>query len=595
MQRVRRVGGSTHRQAEQVTAVQPHEARLRILYIGIGLFVVVMILRLFAMQVLQGEFYTALASGTHDLYRELLPRRGSIFLRDNNDPTDLYPLAMNRNVYQLYIDNREGPDPDKTATELAPLLGWDDEKKLSVFFEIKDSAPNDPYIPVVGANRVSEKVKEQVDAKELPGVAFVKSPYRYFPEGRFAAHVLGFYGLNSEGQPSGSYGIEGHFQNTLAGEQGFIEGKRDAFGAWIPTATRQFQPAQDGADVIVTLDRSIQFTACTKLNALAELLEAESAAAVILNPKTGAVMAMCSYPDFDPNVYNEVEGIGVYNNHSIFTPYEPGSVFKTITMAAALDEGVITPELTYDDPGSRHIDGFDIGNALDKRYGENVSMTRVLQKSINTGMIYIVEKMGNKSFAKYVEQFGFGEKTGIELATESVGNVSALDKKGLIFGATGSFGQGITATPIQIAAAYGAMANGGVLMKPYIIDEVRYPDGTVDKREPEKVREVISARAAHLITGMLTSVIEEEYFGVAGVPGYHFGGKTGTAQIAGQGGYTEETNHTFVGYGPTEDPQFVILSRFEKPNLRWASQTAAPYFGDMAQFLVQYLEIAPTR
>ena len=595
MQRLGRIGRSTHRQSHEMTMVQPHEARLRILHIGIVLFIALVILRLFTMQVLQNEFYTSLASGTHDIYRELLPSRVSIFLRDRTNPDDLYPLAMNRNVYKLFIDNRENPDPDKTATELAPLLGWDDEKKLSVFFEIKGSASDDPFIPIAGAHRVSEDTKEQIDAKQLPGVQFVKSPYRYFPENTFAAHVLGFYGLNSEGQPSGSYGIEGYFQNELAGEQGFIEGKRDAFGSWIPTAARQFEAAEDGADIIVTLDRSIQFTACSVLNETAELIEAESAASIILNPKTGAIMAMCSYPEFDPNVYNEVEGIEVYNNHAIFTAYEPGSVFKTLTMAAALDEGVITPELEYDDPGSRHIDGFDIGNALDKHYGKNVSMTTVLQKSINTGMIFIVEKLGNEKFAQYVKDFGFGKKTGVEISTESAGNITALDKSGLIFAATGSFGQGITVTPLQVAAAYGALANNGVLMRPYIIDEIRYPDGTVDAREPQKIRQVISTRAAHLITGMLTSVISEEYAGVAGLSGYHLGGKTGTAQIAGAGGYTDETNHTFVGYGPTEDPQFVILSKFEKPNMRWASQTSAPYFGRMARFLVQYLEIAPTR
>ncbi len=587
-------GQGSSRKRNTLVLTQPYESRLRLVTIGVIIFVVIMILRLFSMQVIQHTFYTALASGTHDLYRSLLPSRGSIFVRDANNPDDLYPLAMNRNVYQLFIDNRENPDPEETAVGLAGILGWDADTRFNVFLEIDQSASDDPYIPISHESRVSEEHKQAIDAKEFPGVYFVRKPYRFFPEGDFASHVLGFYGLNSDGQPTGLYGIEGYHQELLAGDQGFIEGERDAFGAWIPVATRSHKAAKDGTDVVLTIDRVIQNKACDELENIAIEVEAQQAAAVIMDPKTGAIKAMCSWPTFDPNIYNEVEGVTIYNNQAIFTAYEPGSVFKTVTMAAALDKGVVTPELTFDDPGSVKLGQFTIRNALQKSFGNEVSMTKVLEESINTGMIFVVDKLGNKDFAKYVRKFGFGEKSGIELDTEVAGNVDSLDKDGDIYAATGSFGQGLTATPLQLASAYAAMANNGIRMQPYIVEEIRHADGTVHVIEPREVERVISSRAANLISGMLTSVIEQTYKRQAGVEGYHLGGKTGTAQIPGPGGYTEETNHTFVGYGPTEDPQFVILSKFEKPARRWSSQSAAPYFGRMAKFLVQYLSIPPS-
>ncbi len=583
--------GSQHRK-DPLT--EPAIKRLRLLGFFAGIIAVAMIARLFIMQVVQHEFYTALASGTQDIFKQLLPRRGTIYIKDKNNPDDLYPLAMNRNVYQLFVDNRDNPDHNQIAVDLDPVFDWGIERRLEILYHLRDQKPDDPYIPISGAEKITEEQKEIIEQKNITGLYFVKKPYRYFPEKTFASHVIGFYGQTPDGKPMGMYGAEGYYQEILSGIQGFIEGKRDAFGAWIPVSNKEHKAAKHGSDIILTLDRTVQFKACELLKQIADEVEAQSATSIILNPKTGAVMAMCNYPDFDPNKYNEVDSIDVFNNTAIFKAYEPGSVFKTIAMAGALDKGVISPELTFDDPGSVKIGKFTIHNALRKTYG-TVDMSRVLQKSINTGMLFIVDKLGKDDFRKYVEKFGYGEKSDIGLDTEVAGNISSLSKEGDIYVATGSFGQGLTVTPLQIVASYGAMANGGILMKPRIIEEIRHPNGEVEKFEPEELREVISSHAAHLITGILTSVIEETYKRVASIPGYYFGGKTGTAQIPGKGGYLEDTNHTFAGYGPTEDPQFVIVAKFEKPNRAWAESTAAPYFGKMAQFLVKYLGIPPTR
>lgn len=580
---------------KELAPIQAFEARLTFIRTCTLILIGLMVVRLFVLQVMQHDFYTALASGTHDIFKELLPRRGSIYLRDRFNPESLYPLAMHRNVYQVFFDKRESPDPEKAAEAMMGVFAWDKDKKFQTYLEIKDAKADDPYVPIAGLDRVTEEQKETLEKKQLVGIHFVRKPYRYFPEKTFASHVLGFYGLTNDGKPTGRYGIEGYYQDLLAGEQGYIEGKRDAFGSWIPVASRSYAAAKDGADIVLTIDQTIELRACELLEQIAKETESASAASVILNPKTGAVMALCSYPGFDPNTYNKVESVDVFNNSAIFTAYEPGSVFKSVTMAAGLDAGVVSPELTYEDTGSRAFGNRTVYNALRKRYGKQ-TMTQVLEKSINTGVIYVAEKLGPETFTEYVQKFGFGRKTGIELPSEVSGTIASLDKRGEIYVATASYGQGITATPMQLAAAYAAMANGGVLMKPYIVDEIRYSDGRVEKHVAKPGEQVISSRAAYLVSGMLTSVIENTYKKTASVEGYYFGGKTGTAQIAGVGGYeSEATNHTFVGYGPMENPQFVIAAKFERPKRQWAESTASPYFGKMAKILVQYLHIPPTR
>jgi stage V sporulation protein D (sporulation-specific penicillin-binding protein) len=586
------VQGSMRTHAAATATAVTHRPLIFLRTISIVL-VCVMIARLFVMQVVQHDFYTALAAGTQDIYRSLLPKRGAIYVQDRSRSTVQIPLALHRTVYQAFLDNADKPEYGAIADRFASVFAWNKADRDLFYDVLKNSKPESRYVPLPGQDKLTDDQRDALGASPLRGLHFAPRPYRYYPEGNFASHILGFYGLGSDGKPKGSYGIEGYYQTELAGQQGFIEGKRDAFGGWIPVASREHRAARDGADIVLTIDQTIQLRACEELERIAKESQSQSAASIIMNPKTGEIMAMCSYPTFDPNTYNKVDSIEVYNNHAIFTPYEPGSIFKTITMAAALDKNVISPELTFDDPGSRQIDGFTIYNAQRKNWGRQ-SMTGVLEHSINTGMILTVEKLGRADFAEYIDRFGFGQKTGIELNSEGIGTIASLQKKGLIYAATASFGQGITVTPIQMVQAYGALANGGVMMKPTIVRELRYPDGQREINEPRVVRRVMSPQASFLISGMLTSVIETTYRKVAAVPGYHFGGKTGTAQIAGQGGYTEETNHSFVGYGPVEDPQFVIFSKFEKPQREWAESTAAPYFGKMAQFLVQYLRIPPS-
>jgi cell division protein FtsI/penicillin-binding protein 2 len=373
-------------------------------------------------------------------------------------------------------------------------------------------------------------------------------------------------------------------------------GEQGAFGSWITMAGGTLHPSQNGADLLLTIDRTLEYAACKRLADGMKEYGAQRAALVMMNPKTGAILAMCSLPDFDPNNYSQTEDIDAFNNQAIFTPYEPGSVFKPITMAIAINAGLVQPDTTFTDPCTRKIDRFTIHNALNKCYGL-MTMTQVLENSINTGMIWVEEKLGRAAFQAGVAKFGFGQKTGVDLSTETAGDVSSLDKKNSpIFGAVGSFGQGLTVTPLQLAAAYSAIVNAGKLPKPYIVQEVRYPDGHTDVTVPKVADTVITPHASELMKGMLTSVVENgNSYKKTKLPDYFMGGKTGTAQIPGKGGYTEDTNHTFVGFATAKDPRFVLVVKYEKPDRQWAESTAAPVFKDIMHFALQYYGIPPER
>ena len=309
---------------------------------------------------------------------------------------------------------------------------------------------------------------------------------------------------------------------------------------------------------------------------------------------------MCAYPDFNPQEYNKVDSIDVFNNPAIFSAYEPGSIFKPMTMAAAIDAGAVDPKTSFTDTGSVMVDGWPkpIGNAQGKIYG-TVDMTTALEESINTGMIFAMRQMGTDVFKSYVKKFGFGVETGIELETEADGDISSLNKDAEIYVATATFGQGIAVTPLQIVMAYAAIANGGVLKSPIIVDEIRRADGTIEKHTSRDVAQVIDSKTARTVAAMLVSVIEYGHGKRAGVPGYYIAGKTGTAQVARTSGIGYEEDNTigsFAGFGPVENPKFAMVVRIDNPkDVVWAESTAAPLFGEIAGFLLQYFEVAPVR
>ncbi|MFA5853993.1 MAG: penicillin-binding protein 2 [Patescibacteria group bacterium] len=565
-------------------------SRLRLLRIGFFVVGLLLIGQLFRIQVLSHDFYVALAEGQHDLFQHLFPERGKVYARDRQSGDQTFLLATNRTLNLLFAEPFRIKNPINTAEALAPILGIEASE-----LKEKISSPTERYR--VLSRKLNDETREKIEALKLEGIGFTKEDFRFYPEGVTGGQMLGFVGESDKGK-SGRYGIEGWFDKELAGEQGYLESEKDSRGRVIAVGNRTLQPAKDGDDLVLTIDRTVQYVACKKLEEWVKKFNALKGSVVILDPRTGGVIAMCNAPTFDPNEYGKIENVDVYNNTAIFEPYESGSVFKAITMAGGLDSGKVTPSTIFDDPGEIKIGPFTIRNSDLKAHGR-VDMTTVLAESLNTGMVDVVHTLGPQKFLNYVRDFGFGQKAGIELQSEGAGNIEPLSRKGDIWSATGSFGQGITVTVLQLAAAYGAIANDGTLMKPYIVDEVRHGDGTVEKRAPKTVRSVISKRAAELLSGMLVAVVEKGHGTRAGVPGYWIAGKTGTAQIprADGGGYeVGQTIGSFAGFGPVDDPKFVMVVRIDRPEgVQFAESTAAPLFGDIAKYLLDYYQVPPTR
>jgi len=557
------------------------------------LFAGLIVFRLTVLQVIDHGFYKILASGQHEIFQELFPRRGDILVRDIKDGT-IIPIATNQQLWIFYADPRHVEDAKEAAEGIGEIFNYNDDQIESL--EKRLDQPDDPYEPI--ARHVSDDLADKLVALELPGIFRLGEEARFYPEEKVGGHVLGFIGSNEDGSLSGRYGIEGYFDHELSGKPGFIRSERDLAGRLIAVGDTSIERAIDGADVVLTIDRNIQYFTCEALKRAVDRHDADGGSVIILDPSSGAILAMCGAPDFNPNEYGDVSSISVFNNPAIFGSYEPGSIFKPITIAAALDTGAITPSTTYEDLGEEKIDEFTIHNSDSAVHGIS-TMSEALEQSLNLGMIFAMRQTGMNRFVDYVKSFGFGERTGIELDTESRGDISSLDLGYEIYAATASYGQGITVTPLQMAAAYGAIANGGILKRPYIVQEVRYDDETIEKQNSEDVRRVIEPRTSRLLGAMLISVIEHGHGGLAGVDGYYLAGKTGTAQVAktnGPGYQEGMTIGSFAGFGPVEDPKFVMITRIDHPrDTPWATGTAAPLFGEIAEYLLRYYEVEPSR
>ncbi|MBI2607493.1 MAG: penicillin-binding protein 2 [Candidatus Doudnabacteria bacterium] len=565
-----------------------YNLRIFLLLSFLTAFIGLVVLRLFNLQVINHDYYQAIASGQHSFEQTILPNRGDIYLNSIKENPLLVATNIDKNL--IYASPKEINDPINTASKLAPLLELTSQEIINRF------AQGNPNY-VVLQKQVSDEQADQIAGLGLIGIHSEPEVVRFYPENNLASHVLGFLGFQAD-RRVGQYGVEGRFDQVLSGAAG-IEGiESDLAGRWITLGSRNFQPAENGDDIYLTIDPAIQLKAQEVLKSTVEQHGADRGSVVVINPKTGAILSLAVYPDFDPNAYNLVDDIGVYSNAVLAADYEPGSVFKPITMAAALNEGVVTPETTYEDTGAVELDEFTIRNSDGEAHGIQ-TMNEVLEKSLNTGAVFVEQQLGHKKFKKYVEEFGFGQLWGVDLPGEVLGNINNLNKKGEVFFGTASYGQGITVTPLQLIAAYTAIANGGKLMKPYIVDRMVHPDETVEQTFPEQVREVISPKTAATVSAMMVNVVENGHGKRAAVPGYYIAGKTGTAQVAYQDriGYDpSKTIGSFVGFGPVDNPKFLMLVRIDNPkDVKFAESTAAPAFGEIASFILNYLQIPPPR
>lgn len=558
---------------------------------GVGLFA-----RLFYLQIVQHNRYLAQASSEHTRKYEIPARRGELFVQDRDGVS---PIALNQRLKLLYADPRFVEDKPAAAKKLAEVTGAsaaDYEARLKKGIE---------YTVLDG--RLSQAVAEKIKALNLPGIGLSERDYRTYPEGQLAAQVLGF--VNADG--IGQYGVEGYLDGQLDGTPGQLAAKTDTHGIPIATAKNVIKPPVDGTNYVLTIDPNIQAMAEQELAEQVQTVKAKSGSVVILDPATGAVRAMANYPTYDPNQYSKVTDYSVFVNQVVTDQFEPGSGIKAFTMAAGLDQGKIRPDTTYDDPGSIKVGDRIISNAAGDKAGKNKSMTVVLRDSLNTGVVYVLRMLGGDPdkitptgkkilYDYFTKHFGFGLRTGIEQTSEAPGSVPPPNTNDVSY-ANMTFGQGMSATMIQMAAAMGAVANGGRLYQPHVVSGVMKPDGTLQSVKPKIVSDhVMSPAAVRDLTAMLEVVVQRGSGYKAGEmnKGYRIAGKTGTAQIPRPDGkgYIDGANiGSFVGFAPAESPKFVVMVRINEPGVQgYAETTTVPVFADICRWLFKYYGVPPS-
>lgn len=559
--------------------------RMTILLLFFFILIGVLLSRLFVLQILHHREYADLASRQHNSIQEVFPERGIIYSQDKNK--NLIPLALNQTYSTLIASPRLIKNSDETADIITSVLHISRDKLIQQFSKIGDSYE-------IIAKKVENGDREKIAAKKLNGISFEEEKRRVYPHGALGAHVVGFVSKIDD-KESGQYGVERFFEQDLAGEKGFLEGAKDASGFWIALGRKIVNPSKNGSDIVLTIDYNIQTKAEEVLAAAKEKWRAPSGAVLVIDPQTGKILASAGNPAFDPNDFSSQKDYSVFLNPLVQATYEAGSVMKPITMAGGLEEKLVASDSVYQDSGVIKIDGYEIKNFDGKAYGIQ-TMTQVLEKSLNTGAAFVAKLLGQKRQYEYLRKFGFGEKTGVELPGEVAGNLTNLDSGREIDFITASFGQGIAVTPLQLAFAVGAVANGGNLMKPVVVEKIIDDSGNTVTRNLEVRRRVLSPSIAEILSKMLVSVVRIGYENRAGVKNYFVAGKTGTAQIPNRTGhgYSDKVIHTFVGYAPAFRPRFLVVLQLNDPSgNRFASNTLTSSFHDLAEYILNYYEIPP--
>jgi cell division protein FtsI/penicillin-binding protein 2 len=539
--------------------------------------------RLFYLQITNHKFYQSQALGQQVGFSEEQGQRGEIFFENSQESkgaygtSDFKNLAINKEKWSVALIPQEIEDKDILSESLGNIIG---ETKEFVLLKIEN---RDSYTVV--KRDLSKEIIEQIKELNLKGIYWENISGRYYPQEKIASQVIGFLG----GDGTGQYGIEGYFNDILEGKSGIKEEKRglDLVNFTAPELNL------DGADIYLTIDYNLQFEAEALLKEAQKNLDIDSGQILILKPDTGRVLAMASAPFFDLNLYSKEEDLDIFQNSSVQKIFEPGSIMKPFTMAMGINEGKITPDTTYTDTGSIKMGQATIYNYDRIKYGQQ-TMTGVLEKSINTGAVFVSQLIPRQKFLDYLDKFGLNKKTEIELQGEVSfkNNINGPD----VEFATASFGQGIGVTPIQIARGFCAIANGGKLVKPYIVGKITKGVDEIKTETQILDDQVISKQTASQVTTMLMSVVENGFGKGAKIPGYYLAGKTGTAQVPlkDKNGYEpDKTIQTFIGFGPALNPQFLILVKLDNPKVSSSVASAVPVFKKMAQYIINYWQIPP--
>jgi cell division protein FtsI/penicillin-binding protein 2 len=552
--------------------------RLTVLIIALALGTVGVVVRLAQVQIADHDEYAARADDEH-LHKTLVrASRGAILDRNG------FPLATTVNSFDVYVDPRSWED-DQAALEgaaaLAPLLQRDPAELI-----VAARAAEGDYLAARG---VTATIGLRLLSEPPPGVRLVDTSSRFYPEGDLASALLGFLGRDQYGLA----GIEADYDIELGGGVAEVYFERDGLGNPIPFGRRIGNDPKPGNDVQLTIDRYIQQLVEQTLDAEVKRHQASGGTILVMDPNTGEILAMASRPSFQLSKldFNDPGQADLYRNRAVTDVYSPGSVLKTITMAAAVDAGLVAPGSTYEDDGSAEIEGDFVIHNWDLSAHGTTTATDILKYSLNTGAVWVSNLLGATRFYEYLKAFGFGESTHSGMGGEAEGIVRTNKEDGWypVDLATNSFGQGISATPVQVVSAVASLVNGGLLMRPYVVKEVSGPS---EHRtyEPVVARRVITEETSRTLVQMMNAVVDGSPGHLAQVPGYHVGGKTGTT--------TFEDNPysiaSFVGFAPLEDPKFIMLVKIDEPkDDPLGGRVAAPVFGALAPKILTYLGARP--
>jgi len=533
--------------------------------------------RLFWVQVAKNEHYRKLA-----LDQRLYPvpvdaRRGTI--RDVKGRE----LAVSVSADAVYAIPADIDDPLETAKQVSRILGLDAEtvrKKLS-----------EPQATVWIDRRVDPEKAASLRKLNLRGIGFAERGQRFYPKDKLAAHVLGIVGIDNQGLE----GIEVQYDSFLQGTRGQVRSERDATGKEIPGGVTEFIPPVDGNDLYLTIDEVIQYIVERELDKGMAELKAKRGMILAMDPKTGAVLAMASRPAYNPNRYFE-ESDSLRRNPIVSDAYEPGSTFKIVTAAAALEEGVVRPDDTFFDPGFIKVGDRHLRCWLAGGHGSQ-TFTEATENSCNVVFATLGARLGQERFYKYIQAFGFGSPLGIDYPGEATGLLQRPKSVGPVELANISFGQGISVTPIQLLSALSAIANGGTLMRPQLVSKIVDPEGFVVKEfKEDPIRQVISKDTSKELSLILESVVVNGSGFRAKVPGYRVAGKTGTAEKPEKGGYSDKRVASFLGFAPVEDPKIAIIVIWDEPDVgtSYGGVVAAPTFQAILKDVLRYMEIPPS-
>jgi cell division protein FtsI/penicillin-binding protein 2 len=547
----------------------------------VGVFVIFTLLfglmaaRLVMVQIVEAPKFRELAARQRERVIAFPARRGAIFDRNGES------LAISLGTQMVFTDPAHVTDPIGGAEKVARVLNLDPAE-----IQAKMSAANRfGYI----ARQVQPDLVRKLKALHIDGIYFENEPKRYYPGARLASHLLGF--VNVEGTAFG--GIEGSYDGILAGKPGEMTLEQDPTGRALPQAEYSQTRAQPGRSLFLTIDKEIQYFAEQTLADAVNQFSAEAGSAVVMRVGTGEILAMANVPTFDANDPGKAPP-EAQRNRAVTDVYEPGSAFKIVTAAAALEEGIVTPESTFTVPYSMPVADRTIHDSH-PHPTERMTVSEIIEQSSNVGTVQIGMKLGGAKLQRYIRKFGFGSATGLDFPGESAGFVLPRDEwSGSTIG-TVPFGQGISVTPLQMATAYQTIANDGIWVEPKLLYSTMDSSGKIETAAAPAVRSVVSRQTAAKMRRILTKVVSQGTGVEAQIPGYGVAGKTGTAQKpAPGGGYGNTYVGSFGGFAPASRPEIVVFVMLDEPSPIWGGSTAAPTFRTIAEFTLRHLGVAPT-